>query len=274
MCVRARVCVCVCDSLTSLSSHHPQLLLAKQERQNQSERHWQQPEGEPSMQSNCSTWHEHLCSSACASVYPCYACLWTGLSAGITVAGLAVTPYEQLRLRQFHEVAARCFGCGVGSHHCTGRYFDLFDVTQTDNTRAPEQTHSEGSCRRGVTDAPSALPVFGQSFRKCNQVLLLFSVPRHVELIISINTILIIVGVWMLMSGHGCHFLNSAIKSVFLINIFTFTKGSPQFHHNWCSFWKLSILYIKWCKGWIFYSWEQIMQARKKCQPRENTFWL
>lgn len=64
--------------------------------------------------------------------------------------------HAQLRPRQSLAAPARCFGCRVGSHCGTGRYFDLCDVTQTDNTRGPEQTHPEGNCQVGVhTDACS-----------------------------------------------------------------------------------------------------------------------
>lgn len=37
-------------------------------------------------------------------------------------------------------------------NHCdTGSYFDLCDVTQTDNTRAPEQIHSGGNVKLSVS---------------------------------------------------------------------------------------------------------------------------
>lgn len=65
--------VCVSVSFTSCSSHHSWLLLAKQERQNQSKRHWQELEGEPSMLSLYITWHVHLRLCVCARVYSYYA---------------------------------------------------------------------------------------------------------------------------------------------------------------------------------------------------------
>lgn len=67
--------MCVCVSFTSCSSHHTELLLAKQERRNQSERHRQQPEGEPSMQSICITWQDCLCClSLCVCSYYTHVC--------------------------------------------------------------------------------------------------------------------------------------------------------------------------------------------------------
>ena len=116
----------LCDSFTSGTSHHIAFLLAKQERRNQSERHRQQLEGEPSMQSI--TWQVGPCSSDRADAFLLYACLWTGRA--ISRNG-NISPWSYSQMFWLPS--------GKQSWHWKA-YFDLCDVTQTDNTRAPEQT--------------------------------------------------------------------------------------------------------------------------------------